>query len=461
MAFKKRNELVHVTSSSINSIFSLNYRIINSHLEHLICVSSSLLSALIGILTVFPKKFKSLEKFTIILTLMQTFIGFLKIIVQLILDFSNNNISEPANMVNHRKFIKKYKCIDYDTIIFPYSILIDKNEFLKFLVSKYKILDAYADNSSNESSLSKFLQEVSIGKNFHNYLIAIEIDKVIFIFEFKNSSNELQVYGTENSSDTRNNISTMMNKLIVKFMETLKDKFLTIKGQLWDGYEFLNITSHGIKCPEFYNINTKNKLQNIITSSISNKDKSSILMYGPPGVGKTSTILAAIYQYPALLIKIDYVPSDVLISFLEKIEGIPKILVFEDIDIESKNSDKTPRIQSILHLLDSNCYDIAIITTNSLNLPSSLLRSGRCDIRIQFNKPNETESNEIIQKLNHKFKVVKSISDLIDIKPLIRNFSHADLYTACKNARIYKTTLLEYLPEFNQEIKSLNEYKDR
>ena len=162
--------------------------------------------------------------------------------------------------------------------------------------------------------------------------------------------------------------------------------------------------------------NTKKTLERLI-DVLNNKEKyqkigstipHGLLLYGPPGLGKTTfsrEIMGNVNRKKFIIKKtksdgsfIDYMNS----IFEQAKNNQPSIILLDDLDKfaeddKTSNCEEYVTVQSLIDNIESE--DIFVIATvNDRHvLPRSLLRSGRFDIKIEIDYPDEKESYEIIK----------------------------------------------------------------
>lgn len=172
-----------------------------------------------------------------------------------------------------------------------------------------------------------------------------------------------------------------------------------------------------------------------------------LLLYGPPGLGKTTIseeILKNVNRKSYIIRKIK--SDGNFIDYMNQIfedakNNQPSIILLDDIDKFSeddshRNQEEYVAVQSFID--DIKYEDVFIIATaNNRNLlPKSLLRSGRFDLQIEIDYPNEEESKELIQY----YLKNKKIDDDVNIENLsyiLSCISCADLEKVCNQAGIY------------------------
>ena len=162
--------------------------------------------------------------------------------------------------------------------------------------------------------------------------------------------------------------------------------------------------------------NTKKTLERLI-DVLNNQEKykkigstipHGLLLYGPLGLGKTTFAKELLKQVNRKAYIVRKIKSDG--DFMEYMSGIfkkarenqPVIILLDDIDkyAEDDNSDNKEEFVAVQSLMDDiKNEDVFIVATenNKYVLPKSLLRSGRFDIKIEIDYPDEKDSEKIIK----------------------------------------------------------------
>ena len=176
----------------------------------------------------------------------------------------------------------------------------------------------------------------------------------------------------------------------------------------------------------------KNTLKKII-DVINNEEKykklgcdipHGLMLYGEPGVGKTTFAYEIINSCPTrkcFVIRknkadgsfINYINN----IFKDAVKNSPSIILLDDLDKYSIDDDKDNKeefvtIQSLMDdVKKKNVFVIATVNNRRV-LPYSLLRSGRFDIQIEIEEPDEEDSYKIIEHYLKKKKVDMNIKIL-------------------------------------------------
>ena len=181
-----------------------------------------------------------------------------------------------------------------------------------------------------------------------------------------------------------------------------------------------------------------------------------LLLYGPPGLGKTTfakKILNNVNRkvYIVRKTKSDGTFMDYLSDIFEQAKNNqPSIILLDDLDkfAEDDNTRNCEEFVTVQSLIDDikNINVFVIATVNDKHvLPRSLLRSGRFDIKIEVDYPDEKESYNIMKHYLKNKKIDKEVN-IKNISYILSCKSCADLEKTCNQAGIYaayknKTTI--------------------
>lgn len=148
-------------------------------------------------------------------------------------------------------------------------------------------------------------------------------------------------------------------------------------------------------------------LDSSIESFISNRQlyedsqsiyKLGVLLFGPPGTGKTSYLRKFIKSIDAIVIFLDAVPSR---KFLEKLEESTKdklkVLVFEEAVSLLESSDDVREMLDFLDGSRSVSNAIYFLSTNYPEaIPENIIRNGRIDLFVRVEFPGSEARSKLI-----------------------------------------------------------------
>ena len=254
-----------------------------------------------------------------------------------------------------------------------------------------------------------------------------------------------------------------------------KNKFHT---RIWkdDYWEILNTVNKRDFNTVYLESSIKKEIIDKISCFISKKEKEkykylgithklNMLLEGPPGTGKTTTIkaIASYLNYDINVLTFDVETTDA--KFMGAIKNIrnKSILVLEDIDclfVERKTNDTNKNMitfSSLLNSLDglTSKEGLIIIMTSNFknNLDEALIRPGRIDKIIHY----DYIKKEQVEQMYMKF--IFCSENMVNIKTTsdeIRNESFESFYTEFKKLRINITCSLmqQYLFQYvdNQDL---------
>ncbi len=180
-----------------------------------------------------------------------------------------------------------------------------------------------------------------------------------------------------------------------------------------------------------------------------------ILLYGPPGCGKTLMVKAAANEANANFISVK--GPEVLSKWMGESEKAirrifkkarqlsPCIVFFDEIDaiapIRGSDSNKATErvVNQILTELDGIEKREGVVFVAATNRPdlidSALLRPGRIDRFVYVSSPDEITRKKILELHTRSMPVDKV--DLIKIAEKTENFSGADLEAVCREAAMF------------------------
>lgn len=178
-----------------------------------------------------------------------------------------------------------------------------------------------------------------------------------------------------------------------------------------------------------------------------------VLLYGPPGSGKTLIARAVAYETGAYFINVNgpeiiqkhYGESEEMLRgiFAEAQKHPASIIFFDEIDALAPNretvlGDVEKRVVAqLLALMDGLNARGQIVVIAATNLPNSvdpaLRRPGRLDREIAINPPDKAGREEILRIHTHTMPLANDV-DLAKIAALTPGYLGADLAALCREA---------------------------
>lgn len=341
---------------------------------------------------------------------------------------------------------------------------ISMNLFFKYLLKEFDILEVYGKSEGKGGDIDFFHACVASGSEYLPSMILLLRGKrgtahsgVKFAVNVSYRGDHIDIIG-----EYRNikELEDFIHQLIAEYIDSFKGTMFNLKTK-YSGTTSLSISTVCCERPKHFDANVLNKLETLCSRAIEKSDKLSILLYGPPGVGKTSMLNELVSRMDALVFNIEYTPPDSLVAFLQRIKT-PKILIMEELDADDPEGadDKTERIAKILKLLDSSSFSIAIMTVNSTDLHPALVRSGRADLKVLFDLPDKDMRHSIIRELHYEY--YGSFPKYDTLKTLIKatvGFSHADISTLYRLSDLHGVDVSVYLSSFLEDRKRFNEFE--
>jgi ATP-dependent 26S proteasome regulatory subunit len=169
--------------------------------------------------------------------------------------------------------------------------------------------------------------------------------------------------------------------------------------------------------------------------------KTGILLYGPPGLSKTSTALKVMKEFDVIRVRLPnsgYSKVKQLLGYT----GSKRIVLIDDADI-ADNSDKNEVNSELLNFLDSSTYDICIMIMNEVTVLPAIVRPGRMDLKLKCSHPDEALRSRIIAKLLSKYDYPAQ-----DYPTLLQDtdgMTHAEIHNVFKTAIRYNCPLAKAL----------------
>jgi len=281
-------------------------------------------------------------------------------------------------------------------------------------------------------TLKAFPERIYVMKNkpFSEEISALTIDRCPFT-------------GISQSYEPLHVSSQAFKDLHTAFTGSLKGKAVRISAGEY--YQSLQMSAVPMTPPEFFNLKIKNRLVELINRASAIDESVTVFLYGYPGVGKTSAIASALNQIGLMPMYIDSSLKYSAVSHLLTLDNRDRILVLEELtaltgeDPEEMND----RMATILKILESRVFRAVIMTSNTTKVNAALSRSGRADIKILCEKPDELEREAICKGLSNKYGQQYDSSFVKDSE----GASHADLHSVFRYAKIENKSIYEVLRE--------------
>ena len=200
---------------------------------------------------------------------------------------------------------------------------------------------------------------------------------------------------------------------------------------------------------------------------------SGILLYGPPGCGKTLLAKVLASESEANMFPINgpeimnkyYGETEAKLRdiFKEAKDKSPSIIFIDEIDAiapkrEEAYGDVEKRVVAqLLALMDGLTDRGNVIVLGATNRPDSvdpaLRRPGRFDREFEITVPNEDERYEILQIHTRGMPISEDI-DLKDLSSELHGYTGADIKSLCREAAM--KSIRRYLPEIDLETEKIS-----
>jgi len=197
-----------------------------------------------------------------------------------------------------------------------------------------------------------------------------------------------------------------------------------------------------------------------------------ILLYGPPGCGKTLLAKAVANETEAYFIAINgpeimskfYGESEARLRevFKEAQENAPAIIFIDEIDaVAPKREEVTGEVEKrvvaqLLALMDGLEARGDVIVIGATNRPDAvdpaLRRPGRFDREIEIGVPDKRARKEILQVHTRNMPLAKDVN-LDEIAELTHGFTGADIAALCREAAMHR--LRKILPKIDLEKETI------
>lgn len=354
---------------------------------------------------------------------------------------------------------------NYDSLYVETDEFISMNLFFKYLLKHFNIIEVVGKTANKPIDIDFFHACLAAGSEYLPSMILVlkgadntTHEGVRFAVNISYRGDHLDIVGEHKN---RKELEDFIHQIIAEYISSFKGVMFNLKAK-HSGSTNFSISTMCCERPAFYDKKVFNKLDTLCKRAISTGKKLSVLLYGPPGVGKTSILNELLSNMDALIFNIEYTPPDGIVSFLQRIQT-PKILVMEELDADDPEgyADKTERIARILKLLDSKAFSIAIMTVNSTELHPALVRSGRADLKNLFELPDLNVRQEIIQEVHAAY--TDSVIDDETLNLLAEKtegFSHADITAMYNLSYLHDEAVTDYINTFIADKERFESFDD-
>lgn len=308
-----------------------------------------------------------------------------------------------------------------------------------------KFLKVYDNNFKKHTSYSNFSNS-NIEREYNNTRAIIYLEKGTYIYLFAGKMNEnddsddvlyLYIFGKNCYKYIKE-----LNRIIKVYKSDIYNWIYTVDKKVGiNNNEGLFVVSNRLNYRDlntiFFSHNEKETVINHINKWKDNKDfyahkeliyKTGILLYGEPGVGKSSFVKAIAGKYGADIVNINMSNiADINLNELSAVLNVDSkeqlyIILLEDIDtawLDRKNviTDKEDQavINKLLQFLDSNTSPnnvIFIATTNHIErLDNALLRDGRFDLKVEVKPLKRAEAMQFCKSFGLSNEISNEILD--------------------------------------------------
>jgi hypothetical protein len=347
-----------------------------------------------------------------------------------------------------------------------YDMFINSKMFLAHIATKYTIVAVMTEMKvEEENRVQDFIADAMTGQVFGTTHIVIELPldngTVVRVGICTRAMDKTLNLKWDNSASQ----TDVIEQLQADMLSSLKGKYLTVGEHRWDS-DLIAINTFEPDIPKFFIKDIANRISSICVKAFETKQKITILLYGKPGTGKTCALRAALKDMDCIIANIEESPTEGMIKLLTGVKSINRIVVMEEVDSgDIDATEKSEKVRSILTFLDSSSFDVAIMTVNSVDIYSAILRSGRCDIKIKFDMPDCDHRVEIISSVYKEFfKGDIDQSLLLKLASMTNGFSPADLTSWIKQVYLNSVDnsgvdIEKELISFKKSLEELAEYK--
>lgn len=376
----------------------------------------------------------------------------------------------------------------YSTHLDCFAVLLYLYHLNKHIVTNIEIIDVKSTKILMYIDWEKDINEAIYSLGYGNHIITwnnknINVivnkyhgTKILHSYDMRRPEiiKEIIISGENITNEDISNIikesKDYLSDLLGTDISTEKIKKYIYQDERWD---LMNSTNSRDYDSLFLKNKDKEELFNYVNDFLSKETKKdyikynipykcNILLYGKPGTGKTTTILALASKFNLnigiipLSAKLDDIELVYAMNSLKKINC--RILVLEDIDClftERKVNDSYKNSVTLSGLL--NCLDglfrnegiIVVLTANNINnIDEAMLRSSRIDFKLKYEYADEEQTFECFK---YYFPNKLDIFDIFYKKIKNKQFSIATLQTFFFRHRKIDN-ILDYIDEIDFNI---------
>ncbi len=348
-----------------------------------------------------------------------------------------------------KKIVKHYRTEKKELKDYPNLIVSSEWYFMKLMASKFKNEITKGSITYNYDGEDTNLFSFEVKKKNHilmlEYFPFLENKHILFMF-YKDAEVLKKAIKTDDLYYKRGNycLSKMNNFFYLKKLNlTIEDEEPILKDNLAEKIQ--EDIELFFKKEDFYK---KHKLTY----------KRGILLYGPPGNGKTSLIRHILKEnttrFGIIINCAEHFSNDIGIFLRNILKERPKILIFEDIDSIDKYDRST--LLNFLDGVESMENTCIIATTNKIEeIDIALLdRPSRFDRVHNIDLPGKIARKKLFQKFFPELKGT-TLQEAIDVS---KDFSAAYFKEIFIYTHLHECSITSAIKELKEQIKLYKDY---